>query len=183
MMVLLACATACDDAKGAPRAATSQRIEVKNECLINNNTLLFHVLFDIDYAASSNSPAYKSRYIYQFKCNRTNRACSGVTMRLKNVDSGKPIDLADLDEVTGAVLTTTGSTFVVKWGPLRTFSLDLSGEQGSVRYVESGEGLVSGHVEGRAESKCELRDATTCSDDTDCLPKSKCSRARCAHRK
>lgn len=102
---------------------------------------------------------------------------------MKNVESGKPIDLADLDEMTDAVLTTMGSTFVVKWGPLRTFSLDLSGEKGLVRYVESGEGLISGHVEGRAESKCDLSDVTRCSDDTDCLPKSKCSSARCTPRK
>jgi hypothetical protein len=151
------------------------RIQVKNECILGDGTLLFHVAFDVAYSASQSHSAYKSRQLYQFKCELRDGKCSGMRLNLDKLDAGGTLDAWDLDEIgPRAVLTATGSTFVVKWPTLRTFSLDLSGRFGVVRYVESGEGLLAGHVEGRAESVCDLGGVRTCSRDADCLPASEC---------
>jgi hypothetical protein len=164
---------------GASAAASPSpsgpRIQVRNGCILGDRTLLFHVAFDVAYSASQSHSAYKSRQLYQFKCELRDGMCSGMRLNLDELDAGGTLDAWDLDEIgPRAVLTATGSTFVVKWPTLRTFSLDLSRRYGVVRYVESGEGLVAGHVEGRAESVCDLGDVRTCSRDADCLPASEC---------
>ena len=182
-MVVLACA-ACSEADGAPRATAAAKVEVKNECLLgagrdDRAILLFHVLFDVHYAATKASPAHTSRQVYQFKCGLDNGKCTGISLNLNGIDHGSPLGMMDLDEITDAVVSTTGSTFTLKWPTLRTFSLDLSGRQGLVRYVESGEGLIAGHVEGRAESTCELTDVRMCSSDAGCVPTRECRQGKC----
>ena len=79
VVAALVLSAACDEARGAPARQSfvgSGRIDTQNECLLSNETLLFHVLFEVDYAASTRYPASKSRTIYQLKCERETKACS-----------------------------------------------------------------------------------------------------------
>jgi len=155
-------------------------VSVKNECMLGAGKVVVHVLMPIHYTSPSPSD---SRQLYQLSCGTEDGQCNGVVLDLDHVDAGKPIDVMDLNRLDGArVVTSTGSVATVQWGPLRTFTIDLQGQRGVVRYVESGEGAIAGHTEGRGEAECETIDGRRCADDAGCLPSKRCSGGVCIPR-
>jgi hypothetical protein len=175
LLVLVAAAAACTaDAAPAGKAKAS-RVEAKNECILSSDTLLAHALFPIHY---SGERPHDSRQLYQFKCDLATRDCRGASIDLDHVDAGRQLDVMDLNVLIGArISSVTGSVITVQWGPLRTFTFDLA--QKTAKYVESGEGMLAGHTEGRGEVAIGVTDARRCQADSGCLPGFRCSERIC----
>ena len=51
--------------------------------------------------------------------------------------------------------------------------------QKTAKYVESGEGMLAGHTEGRGEVAIGVTDARRCQADSGCLPGFRCSERIC----
>ncbi len=142
------------EASGGKRTAT-MRIKSDDVCIRSATRLGFQVLVNVNYSKGAGSP-YTSRQLFQFVCNIDDGTCEGITFDVDNLEGGGTIRLLDLNRADGGrIESQTGSTLVVKWGPLRTFTVDLA--RGKVAYVESGDGLL-GPVEGRGEASCKATD-------------------------
>jgi hypothetical protein len=72
------------------------------------------------------------------------------TVAAGGVDRGEPIGFMDIGQVQGAqVVDRTGYVIVVKWGPLRTLTVDLA--RRTVVFVES-----DPSSQGRGEVHCNV---------------------------
>ncbi|MBN1610875.1 MAG: hypothetical protein JW940_29860 [Polyangiaceae bacterium] len=92
-----------------------------------------------------------SRLLWYIMCGPTNE-CRGASVRLGNIDEGRPLQVLDMGLMTGQIASWTPSRVVIQWGPWQTFTVDLAA--GKVFYSESGEGAKGGDYEGRGEGRC-----------------------------
>lgn len=140
---------AASDCAAIPVAAARRQIAANGSCVVSRDRLVFQVLFPIDYTKSSAGPL-KSRDLYGWDCDRKSHTCSGVHVDLDHADAGKPITMFDVGALSdGELVSETGDVFTIRWGPLRTFTVDLA--RGVATYVESNENTY-----GRGDAPCEV---------------------------
>jgi hypothetical protein len=144
----------CPPVPPAPECAHNlQLVEAKNECIRFEGKVAVHALFSVRYAEHPDEP--DSRQIYSILCDQTTKACVGQTLRLGAATKPVTIGILDIGAMDEArIIAETGNVVTIKWGPLRTFTADFS--TGEIAFVESGEGLITGHTEGRAVAHCDV---------------------------
>lgn len=148
LIVLTASATA-KPTLTKPSTAKPTRLNATNTCSLTEDKLFVHVLIEATYTKSSMGPM-TSRDLWQFTCRRPDGDCEGVVLRLDNAEAGRKISVMDLSTLIGAKITSeTGDLFVISWGPLRTFSVNL--HEKSVTYVESNKTTY-----GTGRTPCEV---------------------------
>ena len=143
-ILLVLVLAACDaDAKTPPR----KQVTAKTLCSRSEEAIIVHAIFDVAYTKISYGPPRTIRQLYSFAC-RPDGTCKGQIFDLNNVDDGKPITAMDIGTMEGAeVVSVAGDIAVVRWGPLRTFTIDF--ERKEVTYVESNDSTY-----GRATVRC-----------------------------
>ncbi len=113
-------------------------------CLDNNDTIAFHLIFNIKYSLLSKKKNVLSRQFYQMQCSKKTKECeTGITF---NPD--KKFNFMSIGTFSGAqIVSSTGHSYVIKWGLYRTFTYN--SRLKTVTFVES-----SHNSEGRAVVKC-----------------------------
>ncbi len=126
----------------------SMAVRVKDECLVSGGRVAFSGLFEINYTKPND---LKTSVVYQLNCELKSKECTGAKLDL----TSGVISFLTLSALENAMLLSVkGSTFIVEWGRLRTFVVDI--ENKKVSYRESGKSLLTGQiVEGSATLSCK----------------------------
>ena len=135
----------------SPTFADSKKITAISYCAITPFNLMIRTIIEAKYTKQDvdgiDKDFLESKVYWNINCTIETGECSGVTLKLNNIEMGKPIDRADTISASGMRLASlNGKVATVSWGN-SLITVDLA--QRLVLFRSSAEG-----IEGAGTGSC-----------------------------